>query len=70
MYVGAAFTCVPSGYLIYWIGRKWSLLLLTLPVFIGWALILFAKNFLMIVSGRVVLGIAVGASRNAAIFFK
>lgn len=61
-YLGAAFTCVPSGYLIYWIGRKWSLLLLTFPALVGWALILFAKNFLMLVLGRVVLGIAVGLS--------
>ncbi|XP_037043722.1 facilitated trehalose transporter Tret1-2 homolog [Bradysia coprophila] len=60
--LSAAFTCVPSGYLIYWIGRKWSLLLLTLPLLAGWALILFAKTALMIIFGRVVLGIAVGGT--------
>ncbi|KAJ6647473.1 Facilitated trehalose transporter Tret1, partial [Pseudolycoriella hygida] len=58
----AAVTCVPSGYLIYWIGRKWSLLLLTIPALVGWALILFATNFLMMVFGRISLGITVGGT--------
>lgn len=60
--LSATLTCVPSGYLIYWIGRKWSLLLLSIPVLVGWAVILFAKNFLTIVFGRIILGAAVGGA--------
>lgn len=59
--LGAAAVCFPIGYLLNLIGRKWSMLGLVAPFTIGWLLIIFATNAVMLIVGRVFLGIASGA---------
>jgi MFS family permease len=42
-------------------GRKWTMLGLVLPFIIGWALVIWAQNFVMLLIGRFVIGLAGGA---------
>lgn len=64
--LGAASVCVVTGYLINWIGRKTTMLLLVLPFTLGWALVIWAQNISMMIVGRVFLGIASGGICVAA----
>jgi SP family facilitated glucose transporter-like MFS transporter 8 len=59
--VGAAISCIPIGYLMNWIGRKWAMLVLVIPFLIGWALLIWAVNVAMMIAGRLLLGLAGGA---------
>lgn len=59
--LGAAAVCIPIGFLMNLIGRKWSMLSLVVPFTIGWGLIIWAQNLGMLITGRVFLGIASGA---------
>lgn len=59
--LGAAAICIPIGFLLNLIGRKWSMLSLVLPFTIGWILIIFAQNLAMLITGRFFVGIASGA---------
>lgn len=59
--LGAAAMCIPIGILINLIGRKNSMLMLVVPFTIGWALIIWAQNLAMLVTGRVLLGVAGGS---------
>ncbi|KAG5671423.1 hypothetical protein PVAND_001620 [Polypedilum vanderplanki] len=43
------------------IGRKSTMMALVIPFLLGWALIIWAQNFAMMVSGRFFLGLAGGA---------
>ncbi|KAH8405280.1 hypothetical protein KR222_001740 [Zaprionus bogoriensis] len=61
MTLGAACVCIPIGFLINLIGRKWTMLLLVLPFVLGWALLIWAKNIAMMYAARFILGIAGGA---------
>ncbi|XP_034484216.1 facilitated trehalose transporter Tret1-2 homolog isoform X3 [Drosophila innubila] len=61
MTLGAACVCIPIGFLINQIGRKWTMLLLVLPFILGWALLIWAQNVVMMYIARFILGIAGGA---------
>lgn len=58
---GAALMCFPIGILMKKIGRKWAMLLLVLPLLVGWLLIIFASNVAMLMVGRFLLGSGGGA---------
>lgn len=64
--LGGMVICIPAGFLCDLIGRKKTLLLLIVPFTIGWLLILFAKNVLMLYFGRLITGLAAGACCIAA----
>lgn len=59
--LGAAFVCLFIGTVISLIGRKLTMLLLVIPFTIGWALVIWASNIIMLYVGRLLLGIAGGA---------
>ncbi|KAG5671425.1 hypothetical protein PVAND_001622 [Polypedilum vanderplanki] len=59
--VGCAISCIPIGYFMNKIGRKSTMMALVIPFLLGWALIIWAQNFAMMVSGRFFLGLAGGA---------
>lgn len=59
--LGCAISCLPIGYLMKRFGRKWTMLSLVVPFMIGWILIVWAQNFLMLLIGRIVIGLAGGA---------
>lgn len=59
--VGCAISCIPIGYLMNKIGRKRTMLFLVIPFIIGWSLIIWAQNFIMMLIGRLFLGLAGGA---------
>ncbi|KAM8708634.1 hypothetical protein ACLKA7_015580 [Drosophila subpalustris] len=61
MTLGAACVCIPIGFLINQIGRKWTMLLLVLPFIVGWAMLIWAQNVVMMYVARFILGIAGGA---------
>lgn len=59
--LGCAISCLPVGFLMQKFGRKRTMLSLV-PVFIlGWALVIWAQNFAMLLCGRILLGVAGGA---------
>lgn len=64
--LGGMTMCIPTGFLCDLIGRKKTLLFLILPFVVGWSLILFAKSVIMIYLGRLITGMAAGASCVAA----
>uniref|UniRef100_A0A336LQF3 Facilitated trehalose transporter Tret1 n=1 Tax=Culicoides sonorensis TaxID=179676 RepID=A0A336LQF3_CULSO len=59
--LGAAFICIPIGFLANWFGRKWTMLGLVIPFTIGWVLVIWAQNLTMMFIGRFLLGLAGGA---------
>lgn len=59
--VGCAISCIPIGYLMNKFGRKRTMMCLVVPFLIGWGLIIWAQNFMMMLIGRVFLGLAGGA---------
>lgn len=59
--VGCAISCLPIGILMKAFGRKWTMIGLVVPFIIGWALVIWAQNFVMLVIGRFTLGLAGGA---------
>ncbi|XP_068146123.1 facilitated trehalose transporter Tret1-2 homolog [Drosophila tropicalis] len=61
MTLGAACMCVPVGVLIGLFGRKLTMLTLVIPYLMGWALIGFAQNLVMIYLGRFVTGACGGS---------
>lgn len=58
--IGLAFSCLPVGYLMNAFGRKGVMLALVIPFMVGWALVIWAQNFVMLLIGRFVLGLAGG----------
>lgn len=60
MTVGAGSVCILTGYLINFVGRKTTMLLLVIPFTLGWALIIFAQNVTMLIIGRTLLGVSSG----------
>lgn len=64
--LGALVSCIPTGILCDYIGRKVTMLLLVIPFVIGWLLIIFANSIDMIFAGRFVTGFAGGAFCVAA----
>ncbi|XP_013108729.1 facilitated trehalose transporter Tret1-2 homolog isoform X2 [Stomoxys calcitrans] len=61
MTLGAACVCIPIGFLINFIGRKLTMLLLVLPFTVGWAMLIWAQNVEMMYAARFILGISGGA---------
>lgn len=59
--LGAAFICIPIGFLANWFGRKWTMIGLVIPFTLGWVLVIWAQNLTMLFIGRFFLGIAGGA---------
>ena len=59
--IGCAVSCLPIGILMKKFGRKPTMLSLVLPFVIGWALVIWAQNFAMLLAGRFFLGLAGGA---------
>jgi MFS family permease len=61
MNLGAAAICIPIGSIMNLIGRKLTMLLMVLPFTVGWALIIWAQNIGMLITGRALVGMAGGA---------
>lgn len=61
MTLGAACVCIPIGFLIDFIGRKLTMLLLVVPFVIGWCLLIWAQNVEMMYAARFILGVSGGA---------
>lgn len=59
--IGCAISCLPIGYLMKKFGRKWTMLTLVIPFLVGWALLIWARNVAMMISGRFLIGIGGGA---------
>lgn len=55
--VGCAISCLVIGYLMDKFGRKVTMLSLVVPFLTGWSLLIWAKNFQMLLAGRFVLGL-------------
>lgn len=64
--LGAAVMCIPTGYLCSFIGRKWTMLALAIPLMVGWILVTFANGNQMVLSGRFLLGMGGGGFCVAA----
>ncbi|SPP77295.1 facilitated trehalose transporter Tret1-2 homolog isoform X1 [Drosophila guanche] len=61
MNLGAAFVCIPIGFLISMIGRKLTMLMLVLPFLVGWAMLIWAPSVGFLYASRFILGLAGGA---------
>lgn len=59
--LGAAFVCFPIGIIMDIVGRKKTMLLLTIPFTLGWLLITFGTSVDMLIAGRFITGVAGGA---------
>ncbi|KAJ6634094.1 Facilitated trehalose transporter Tret1, partial [Pseudolycoriella hygida] len=66
MTLGAGCVCILTGYLINFIGRKTTMLLLVVPFTLGWTSIILAQNITTLIVGRALLGIASGGICVAA----
>ncbi|GLH04113.1 Uncharacterized protein GBIM_09892 [Gryllus bimaculatus] len=61
MALGAAVVVIPCGFLMDFRGRKNTMLLLVLPFFAGWMLLVFADDLWMFILGRFITGMMGGA---------
>ncbi|KAH9629324.1 hypothetical protein HF086_017699 [Spodoptera exigua] len=59
--LGAACSCYPIGFIMDAVGRKKTLLSLTIPFLVGWGFITFAKCANTLIAGRFITGLAGGA---------
>ncbi|XP_068239948.1 facilitated trehalose transporter Tret1-like isoform X2 [Palaemon carinicauda] len=59
-FIGTLPMIVASGMLVPWLGRKWCMILCTIPGVIGWSLIALSYNVTMILVGRFLCGAAHG----------
>lgn len=66
MPIGACLGAVPAGALTDRLGRKTTLLLLSVPFVVSWLLILLASNVPMLYAARLLGGLATGATSVAA----
>ncbi|RCL03361.1 MAG: Sugar porter (SP) family MFS transporter [Candidatus Tokpelaia sp. JSC161] len=64
--LGAALGAVVSGWLSYYIGRKYSLLIASILFIIGSLLCAFSSSVETLISARILLGLAVGVASYAA----
>ncbi|RXG60760.1 Solute carrier family 2, facilitated glucose transporter member 4 [Armadillidium vulgare] len=55
--IGAMIGCPIAGFSIYYLGRRGTIIYSTIPLLIGWIIIVFAQNFEMLVIGRFITGI-------------
>ena len=56
--LSSACVCIPMGFLVNWIGRKLTLLLMVLPLIFGWCLLLWAQNVSMMIAARFIQGLS------------
>lgn len=61
MQLGCAAASFPFPLMVKGFGNQFSLLVIVIPASLGWALICFAKNIMMLLWGRFLLGIAIGS---------
>jgi SP family facilitated glucose transporter-like MFS transporter 8 len=59
--VGCGISSIFIGYCMDIFGRKWTMIYLSIPFVIGWCMLIWAQNFLMMLIGRFILGVAGGA---------
>lgn len=59
--LGSAILCIPSAFLIKALGRKKTMLVLLVPLIIGWLLLVLADGFWMLTAGRFVMGLSCGS---------
>ncbi|EDW61041.1 facilitated trehalose transporter Tret1-2 homolog [Drosophila virilis] len=59
--LGATVVCIPAGFIIDWIGRRPTMLALIPPYMVGWILMIFGQNVMMLYFGRFILGVCGGA---------
>lgn len=64
--LGCLLMCIPCGFIMDFIGRKMTMLVMVLVFTLGWALIIWAENVGMLISGRLFTGIASGTFCIAA----
>ncbi len=62
----AAFSCAIMGMITTYFGRKNTMLGLVAPFTVGWALVIWANSFTMLLIGRILLGISGGGFFVAA----
>ncbi|XP_065349056.1 facilitated trehalose transporter Tret1-2 homolog [Cloeon dipterum] len=58
--LGAAVSCLPTGFLVDWIGRKYTMLFISIPFVIGWAFIIWPAAVEMLIVGRFIAGFCGG----------
>ncbi|KAF2359663.1 Major facilitator sugar transporter-like [Trinorchestia longiramus] len=58
--IGAVSSIFLGGLSINWIGRRGTIIISALPHTLGWGLIGFSSNYAMLITGRLICGIAVG----------
>ncbi|CAB3365728.1 Hypothetical predicted protein [Cloeon dipterum] len=58
--LGAALSCLPTGFLVDWIGRKYTMLFISIPFVIGWAFIVWPAAVGMLIAGRLITGFCGG----------
>lgn len=63
--IGCVIGCLSIGYLMNTFGRKRAMLMLLVPVLIGWGLIIWATNFSMMLTGRLLTGLSGAYSLSA-----
>ena len=63
--VGALFGGIIGGKAVSLIGRKSAIIVGTIPFELGWLLIFYAKNHLMLYSGRIFTGVGCGIETSA-----
>ncbi|KAL7644376.1 UNVERIFIED_CONTAM: hypothetical protein RMT77_005206 [Armadillidium vulgare] len=54
---GAMIGCPIAGFSLYFFGRRGTIIYSTIPLVIGWIIIMFSQNFEMLVIGRFITGI-------------
>ncbi|KAF4524399.1 hypothetical protein B566_EDAN009315 [Ephemera danica] len=58
--LGAAFACIPTGFLVDLIGRKKTMLFTSVPLLIGWIFIIWPAAVEMLIVGRFITGFCGG----------
>lgn len=58
--IGAIFGALPAGFFADLLGRKYTLIVFTVPWIVTWVMLTFAQNVIMIYASRFLSGIIVG----------
>lgn len=60
--IGAALSAIPAGIMLKHLGRKITVFIFLIPLVIGWMVVMFSRDFLTLLVGRLLLGISAGTS--------